>query len=151
MKEMVMKFGKRISINCLPCVCIGIVYLWFGMLKFFPGVSPAETIALDTISELTFGVLTPEVSIILLAIWETVIGFLLIVGLFNRAALNLAIVHMVLTFTPFLFFPELTFTEAPFGLTLLGQYIVKNIVFLAIMVFLISKERKKNGRLFSKQ
>ncbi|MCP4977781.1 MAG: DoxX family membrane protein [Maribacter sp.] len=149
MKEMVMKLGKRVSIKCLPCVCIGIVYLWFGMLKFFPGVSPAETIALDTISQITLGTLAPEVAIILLAIWETAIGILLILGLFNRTALNLAIVHMVLTFTPFLFFPELTFTTAPFGLTLLGQYIVKNIVFLAIMVFLISKERKKNQRLFS--
>ncbi len=146
---MVMKLGKRVSIKCLPCVCIGIVYLWFGMLKFFPGVSPAETIALDTISQITLGTLAPEVAIILLAIWETAIGILLILGLFNRTALNLAIVHMVLTFTPFLFFPELTFTTAPFGLTLLGQYIVKNIVFLAIMVFLISKERKKNQRLFS--
>lgn len=146
---MVMKLGKRVSIKCLPCVCIGIVYFWFGMLKFFPGVSPAETIALDTISELTLGILAPQMAIILLAIWETVIGILLILGIFNRTALNLAIVHMVLTFTPFLFFPELTFTKAPFGLTLLGQYIVKNIVFLAIMVFLISKERKKVQKLFS--
>ncbi len=149
MREMVMKLGKRVSINCLPCVCIGIVYFWFGMLKFFPGVSPAEAIALDTISELTLGALSPEMSLVLLAIWETVIGVLLIFGLFNRTVLYLAIVHMVLTFTPFLFFPELTFTTAPFGLTLLGQYIIKNIVFLAIMVFLISKERNKYQRLFS--
>ncbi|WP_041632900.1 DoxX family protein [Maribacter sp. HTCC2170] len=149
MKEMVMRIGNRVSINCLPCVCIGIVYLWFGMLKFFPGVSPAETIALDTISELTLGVVTPDVSIILLALWETIIGVLLIIGLFSRAALNLAIVHMILTFTPFLFFPELTFTNAPFGLTLLGQYIVKNIVFLAIMIYILSKERKTERKLFS--
>ncbi|EAR01750.1 hypothetical protein FB2170_14518 [Maribacter sp. HTCC2170] len=119
------------------------------MLKFFPGVSPAETIALDTISELTLGVVTPDVSIILLALWETIIGVLLIIGLFSRAALNLAIVHMILTFTPFLFFPELTFTNAPFGLTLLGQYIVKNIVFLAIMIYILSKERKTERKLFS--
>jgi len=149
MKELAIRLGKRVSINCLPCVCIGIVYLWFGVLKFFPGVSPAETIAIDTISELTLGLIRPNIAILLLAIWETLIGLLLILGLFNRLALNLALIHMVLTFTPFFFFPDLTFTIAPFGLTLLGQYIVKNIVFLAIMVFLISKERKKNGKLFS--
>lgn len=143
MKEMVLRLGNWASIKCLPCVCIGIVYLWFGMLKFFPGLSPAETIALDTISELSLGLIMPNISIVLLAIWETAIGFLLIVGLFNRVALNLAIVHMVLTFTPFLFFPELTFTKAPFGLTLLGQYIVKNIVFLAIMIFMLARERSK--------
>ena len=149
MKDMVMKLSNWVTIKCFPCVCIGIVYLWFGMLKFFPGVSPAETIALDTISELTFGILTPGLAIILLAIWETAIGVLLILGLFNRAALNLAIVHMVLTFTPFLFFPELTFTTAPFGLTLLGQYIIKNIVFLAIMVFFLNRERNKNKKIFT--
>lgn len=149
MKEMVLRLGNRISINCLPCIGIGIVYLWFGALKFFPGVSPAETIALDTISELSFGLISPNISIILLAVWETAIGVLLITGIFNRTALYLAVIHMVLTFTPFLFFPELTFTDAPFGLTLLGQYIVKNIVFLAILVFLLSKEQRKERRLFS--
>ena len=149
MKEMVLRLGNRISINCLPCIGIGIVYLWFGALKFFPGVSPAETIALDTISELSFGLITPDLSIILLAVWETAIGVLLITGIFNRTALYLAVIHMVLKFTPFLFFPELTFTDAPFGLTLLGQYIVKNIVFLAILVFLLSKEQRKERRLFS--
>lgn len=55
-------------------VCIGIIYLWFGMLKFFPGVSPAETIAMDTIHELTFGLIEPHLSLLLLAIWETAGG-----------------------------------------------------------------------------
>ena len=44
----------------MPSVCIGVVYLWFGMLKFFPGISPAETIAIDTITELTLGVVSPH-------------------------------------------------------------------------------------------
>ncbi|WP_422079521.1 DoxX family membrane protein [Ulvibacterium sp.] len=143
MKELVMTFKDRISKNSMLLACIGILYLWFGMLKFFPGVSPAETIAMDTIHELTLGLMRPDVSLILLAIWETGLGLLLIFGLLNRFAILLALVHMILTFTPFLFFPELTFTQAPFGLTLLGQYIMKNIVFLGLLVFLLDKERKK--------
>lgn len=145
MRELIKNLRDRITITSMPSVCIGVVYLWFGMLKFFPGISPAETIAIDTITELTLGVVSPILSILLLAIWETAIGLLLIFGLINRLALNLAIVHMVLTFTPFVFFPELTFTKAPFGLTLLGQYIIKNIVFLAILLFLLSKERRKQN------
>lgn len=137
------KLTNRISISSMLSVCIGIVYVWFGMLKFFPGLSPAETIAMDTISELTLGFIPQKLSLLMLAVWETVLGALLIVGFLNRFALNLAMVHMVLTFTPFFFFPELTFTNAPFGLTLLGQYIMKNIVFLALLVFLLAKERMK--------
>jgi uncharacterized membrane protein YphA (DoxX/SURF4 family) len=143
MKELVVKLTNRISISSMLSVCIGIVYVWFGMLKFFPGLSPAETIAMDTISELTLGFIPQKLSLLMLAVWETVLGALLIVGFLNRFALNLAMVHMVLTFTPFFFFPDLTFTNAPFGLTLLGQYIMKNIVFLALLIFLLTKERMK--------
>ena len=55
-------------------ISIGLVYLWFGALKFFSGVSPAETLAKNTIHHLTAGILMPELSIYLLALWETVIG-----------------------------------------------------------------------------
>jgi len=143
MKTISLFLTRRIEKNNMLSVCIGVIYLWFGALKFFPGVSPAETIAMDTIYELTFGFIQPQLSLLLLAIWETALGILLIGGFLNRFAYLLALVHMVLTFTPFFFFPELTFTKAPFGLTLLGQYIMKNIVFLGLLVFLLNKERKK--------
>jgi len=142
-KQMVITLKERVSKKNMLLACIGVLYLWFGMLKFFPGVSPAETIAMDTIHELTMGAIPPKVSLLLLAIWETTLGILLIGGLLNRFAIMVALVHMLLTFTPFLFFPELTFTQAPFGLTLLGQYIMKNIVFLGLLVYLLDMERKK--------
>lgn len=143
MKALALFFTRHIEKNNLLSVCIGVIYLWFGALKFFPGVSPAETIAMDTIHELTLGLLQPDLSLLLLAIWETTLGILLIAGFLNRFAYTLALVHMVLTFAPFFFFPDHTFTKAPFGLTLLGQYIMKNIVFLGLLVFLLNKERKK--------
>jgi len=34
---------------------IGLVFLWFGVLKFFPSVSPAEDIAVKTLTALTLG------------------------------------------------------------------------------------------------
>ena len=122
-------------------VSIGLIYLWFGALKFFTGVSPAEALAKNTIDHLTAGLLMPEVSIYLLAIWETMIGIFLIFNLWYRFALKLAFVHIIFTFSPFLFFPELVWTEVPFGLTLLGQYIVKNIVILGILLVLLWKDK----------
>jgi uncharacterized membrane protein YkgB len=47
---------------------LGVVFLWFGILKFFPGLSPAEDLAARTISTLTFGIMGPEAAVLLLAI-----------------------------------------------------------------------------------
>ena len=141
MKELLLVYRKRVTQLPILPVSIGLVYLWFGSLKFFAGVSPAEQLAKDTITHLTAGLIVPEVSIVLLAIWETLIGVLLIFSLWQRFALNLALVHILLTFSPFLFFPELLWTEAPFGLTLLGQYIIKNIIILGVLLVLLWKSR----------
>lgn len=124
---------------------IGIVYLWFGFLKFFSGLSPAEVLAKDTIRILTFGAIPDEASIILLAIWETVVGFMLLSGLFVRFATIAAIIHICLTFTPLLFFPEISFTHAPYGFTLVGQYIVKNLVFVVALGIILKEENEGSG------
>lgn len=142
MKELVTRLISRNKKINLISVTIGIVYLWFGVLKFFAGVSPAEDLAKATISRLTFGFLAPDLSILLLAIWETVIGLLLIGHFFEKLALKLALVHIILTFLPFLYFPDLVFSATPFGLTLLGQYIVKNIIILGVLVVLFKECNK---------
>jgi hypothetical protein len=36
-------------------VGLGIVFLWFGALKFVPGLSPAQDLAARTIERLTLG------------------------------------------------------------------------------------------------
>lgn len=137
-----MGFAKKTRKGNTVAICIGIVYLWFGLLKFFPGISPAESLAKDTIDQLTFGLIPPNISIVTLAIWETLIGLLFIANYFNRFVIFAALVHITLTFTPFFFFPELTLTEVPFGLTLLGQYIIKNIVIVAMLGILYRKNKK---------
>lgn len=139
MRALVLRIRNSLTEEQMLPVSVGIVYLWFGMLKFFTGVSPAEALAQQTIQELTFGILDPAVSIILLALWETVIGILLITTFWRKTALLLALLHIMLTFTPFLFFPELVFTKIPFGLTLLGQYIIKNFIILGVLIALLKK------------
>ncbi len=109
---------------------LGIVFLWFGVLKFFPGLSPAQSLAERTIQDLTLGLIGPSVSLPLLAAWETVIGLGLIVGRFLRAILLLLAVQMIGTFLPLLFYPSETFTQFPYAPTLEGQYIIKNLVLI---------------------
>src|SRR4051812_735452 len=73
---------------------LGFVFLWFGILKFFHGVSPAELLAGRTISELTGGLIKPYVSLPLLAVWECTIGLGLITGAWMRLTLVLLYCQM---------------------------------------------------------
>ena len=119
----------RVAVPTLR-IALGIVFLWFGVLKFFPNLSPAETLVGRTIEQLTLGVIRQDVSLPVLALWESVIGIGLIVGRGLRGILALLAVQMAGTFTPLLLFPAETFTTFPIAPTLEGQYIIKNIVLI---------------------
>ncbi len=123
-------------IPALIRITIGICYLWFGMLKFFPNLSPAEDLAGQTITLLTFGLIQPPLSLTLLAIWEVLVGILFLSNRGMRIALPAMVVHMICTLTPAFLLPEAFFTHFPYGLTLAGQYIIKNLVFLAAALVL---------------
>ncbi len=109
-------------------VGLGVVFLWFGALKFFPGASPAEALASRTIEVMSGGLIGPAVSLPVLAIWESLIGLGLLTSRYLRATLFLLAVQMLGTLTPLALFPAETFSVFPFAPTLEGQYIIKNVV-----------------------
>jgi uncharacterized membrane protein YphA (DoxX/SURF4 family) len=115
-------------------ISLGVVYLWFGVLKFFPGLSPAAALATRTIEQLTFGMIPAETALLLLAIWETLIGLGLIFGFWMRLTLLLLFVQMLGTLTPVFFFPQEVFTAIPYAPTLEGQYIIKNLVIISAAI-----------------
>lgn len=117
-------------------ISLGVVFFWFGVLKFFPGLSPAQDLAARTITILSFGLVTPAVSVPLLATWECVIGLGLLTGKFMRATLLLLGVQMMGTITPLVLFPGEVFTRVPYAPTLEGQYIIKNIVLVSAAIVL---------------
>ena len=112
-------------------VSLGVVFLWFGALKFFPGLSPAQTLAGTTIATLSFGMVSPGVAVPVLAAWECLIGLGLIVGYALRATLFLLWLQMIGTVTPLFLFPHECFTVVPIAPTLEGQYIIKNLVLVS--------------------
>jgi uncharacterized membrane protein YkgB len=113
-------------------ISLGIVFLWFGVLKFFPNLSPAQNLATRTISVLTFNIVTPDISLPLLAAWESLIGIgLLIGGDGLRITLLLLYVQMIGTMTPIFLFPHEVFKVIPYAPTLEGQYIIKNLVLIS--------------------
>jgi uncharacterized membrane protein YkgB len=112
-------------------ISLGIVFFWFGVLKFFPSLSPAEDLAARTIEVLTFGIVKPNISVPVLALWETLIGLGLITGKFMRATILLLFVQMCGTVTPLFLFPNETWAHFPYSPTLEGQYIIKNVVLVS--------------------
>src|SRR6266516_3251679 len=123
----------RIAVPTLR-LSLGIVFLWFGALKFFPGLSPASDLAARTIETLTFGVVPAKVSVPLLAGWECLIGLGLLFGVFMRVTLLLLAVQMAGTLTPLFLFPGEVFTRIPYAPTLEGQYIIKNAVLISAAI-----------------
>ena len=118
----------------LIAISTGLIYLWFGVLKFLPNISPAEELATNTVEMITFGIIPPKVSIILLAIWEVVVGLFLIFNLFRKKTAILGLVHIIFTFSPLILFYDQSFSNPPLGFSLLGQYIFKNVLIVAAFI-----------------
>jgi uncharacterized membrane protein YkgB len=115
-------------------ISLGIIFLWFGALKFFPGLSPATELAIRTIDVLAFGQIPSGIAINLLAAWETLIGLGLLTGIAMRATLALLFVQMLGTIAPVFLFPDLVFMRVPYAPTLEGQYIIKNVVLISAAI-----------------
>ena len=120
---------------------IGIIFFWFGILKFFEGLSPAEGLAIKTIDKITLHLLPEKLIIYGLATWEVLIGAGLILNKYLRVTLFLLFLQMAGTFSPLFLFPEEVFHVFPVALTLEGQYIVKNIILVSAGIVLGSTVR----------
>lgn len=126
----IIAWKARNGMNILR-VSLGMIFLWFGFIKFFPNLSVAEAIASKTIFRLSKGYVTEEVSMPLLAVWECVIGLGLLIGKKMKFILLLLYLQMLGTLTPLLIFTGETWTSTLFVPTLLGQYIIKNAVLIS--------------------
>ncbi|GIG23022.1 hypothetical protein Cch01nite_37460 [Cellulomonas chitinilytica] len=118
----------RYSVTALR-IALGLVFLGFGVLKFFPGVSPAAELAERTIGVLTLHHVGPGAALLLTAVMETVIGLTLVTGKFLRSGLVLLACALVGIMSPLvLFFGELFPAGGP---TLTAQYVLKDVVLAA--------------------
>ncbi len=112
-------------------IALGIIYLHFGILKLFPDLSSAEMIAGQTIMRLSWSWLDTHTAVLVLAIFECAIGLAFLFGIGRRWMPLVFFAHMAGTAVPLFVLPELVFKIAPFAPTLEGQYILKNLVFVA--------------------
>jgi len=125
---------------------LGVIFVWFGALKLFPGLSPAEELVRNTIY-----FFNPDFFLPILAIWEVLIGVGFLIGLFTNKFQRLTILLLFLqmpgTALPLLLLPKVCWTVFPFGLTLEGQYIIKNLAIIGSALVLGATVR--GGRVIS--
>jgi uncharacterized membrane protein YphA (DoxX/SURF4 family) len=108
---------------------MGIIFVWFGSLKFVPGLSPADGLIRASMSFLPIEYFMP-----FLALWEITIGIGFLIGYGMRVTIFLLFLQMIGTLAPLVLTPQLVWTVFPLGLTLEGQYIIKNVVLMSAAV-----------------
>lgn len=131
---------SRKSMNAIR-LSIGLVYLIFGVLKFFPSMSPAEALAETTISALTGYMISGRTALTLLAIIEVSIGLAFVFRIYFKTVIIVALAHMVCTFMPFFVDPASTFNFSVHSLSIVGQYILKNLIIISVLVALYQNEK----------
>lgn len=127
---------------------LGIVFIWFGLLKPL-GVSPAA----DLVAQTVYWGVDPAWFIPVLGWWEVAIGVCLIdpgrwIGLgrwMTRAGILLLLLQMPGTLLPLVMLPDVTW-QRPFVPTMEGQYIIKNMVLIGAALYLGGRVRADEHR-----
>ncbi len=107
---------------------LAVIFIWFGILKPL-GMSPAAELVANTVYWFN-----PDVFVPILGWWEVVIGVCLLFRPLVRVAILLLFLQMPGTFLPLVLLPDVCFTDFPLGLTLEGQYIIKNLVLISAAI-----------------
>jgi uncharacterized membrane protein YkgB len=130
--SMVIELSAKIGVPFLR-FAIGVTFIWFGALKMIGHLSPAYDLVAATVYWLT-----PEIIVPLLGLWEVAIGVAFLIPALTRIGIVLLAFQMPGTFLPLVLLPEICFEVFPFGLTLEGQYIIKNLIIIGSALVIAS-------------
>jgi uncharacterized membrane protein YkgB len=104
---------------------LAIVYIWFGALKLI-GMSPAGELVEQTVFWFK-----PEIFIPSLGFVEVCIGIGFLFKKLIPVTIIILLFHMAATFFPLFILPKICFDSFPYCPTLVGQYIIKNLVLIS--------------------
>lgn len=134
--ELLLNTLRRWSITALR-LALGSIFLWFGALKLF-GNSPVASLIQETYSFLPINVF-----VLVLGVWETVIGLGMILKRALRCMVILLCIHLIGTFSAIWFNPRIFFVRGvPFCLTVDGEFVVKNLVLITAALVIAGHELK---------
>lgn len=113
----------------LARIALFVVFFWFGFIKL-TGMSPATPLA-EALTAKTVGTEHFDLLFRSLAFLECVIGVLFLIPKAVRVVVPLLFIHMAVVCAPLVLVPAFTWQD-PLVPTLEGQYIIKNIVIVAV-------------------
>jgi uncharacterized membrane protein YkgB len=133
-------FLRRAAIPMLR-VSLGLVFVWFGMLKVLD-VSPVA----DLVARTVYWV-DPDLFVTALGCFEVFVGVMLLFGWALRLTLALFALQMIGTFLTFVVLPEVTFSDGnPLLLTVEGEFVVKNLVLISAALVVGTTVRRQGAR-----
>ena len=112
-------------------IAVGAIFLGFGVLKYFPGVSPAQNLTEATTHILFLGLIPGDVAIVMIATLECTIGVLLLTNRGMRLAVWLLAIEFVGILSPIFLLPGRLFAGPHHAPTITGQYCLKDIILVA--------------------
>ena len=110
-----------------------IVYVWFGFLKVIDA-SPANPLVAGLL-EKTLPFITFEKFIVIFGLFEVLLGLLFLSGRLRKLTFVLFGLHMIAVFAPLILLPAVSWQSTLIP-TLEGQYIIKNVVLIALVLFI---------------
>jgi uncharacterized membrane protein YkgB len=117
-------------------VALFVVFFWFGILKLFD-LSPASPLA-EALTANTVGLQYFDVMFKGLSVVECIIGVLFLIPKATRIVIPLLLLHMMVVCAPLVLTPGEVWKDW-FVPTLEGQYIIKNLVIVAVAIGIASQ------------
>jgi uncharacterized membrane protein YkgB len=117
-------------------VALFVVFFWFGILKVL-GLSPASPLA-EALTAQTVGMQYFDLLFLVLSVIECVIGVLFLIPKATRIVIPLLLIHMAVVCSPLVLVPSEVWTGFLVP-TLEGQYIIKNLVIVAVAIGVASQ------------
>jgi uncharacterized membrane protein YkgB len=132
--------NKKITF-LLAHIALFIVFFWFGLIKLF-GVSPVNELVRELLILIPIMNKWPFDSfIIVLGLVEMCIAVLFLFKKTTKLAIFILIPYMFTTMLPLFLLPDLTW-QSFMTPTLAGQYIIKNIVIVALALSVVLENKK---------
>lgn len=120
-------------------ISMGFVVFTFGVLKYFPGASPAQDLVLHVSRIMTFGLVPDNVMLVLFATVETVLGLSLITQWGLRYLVYPLTLWACAILLPVVLFPAVLFSGPHHAPTLAGQYVLKDVILLAASTVIMAR------------
>ena len=125
----------------LSRISIFVIYFWFGFLKLIDA-SPVNSLV-ESLLNKTLPFVSFSQFIIFLGIWEMVIGVFFLIPKLEKAAITIFALHTATTLMPLFLLPAIAW-KGLFVPTLEGQYMIKNLITIALAVNIVTQVKFNN-------